>query len=241
MDYCTTQVLSWLTYYLHNLKFFHLPKVIEPLLDVAPKDVAKLQEASLLKKLLLLRNMVPLRKAIKSASQQDIAALSEIITAPISKTLNQWFCSEPLKATLATDASIGAMSGPHTLGGGYVLLHHVMGELDGVRGAWGYPRGGMGAVSQAIARSAEESGAEVIEGQEVKEILVENGRAIGVLLENQKVRKRLHKQDRYCVILNSPDLSSFCFAGFEKWGRTTGAKTMIPTGRDCELGKWIKN
>ena len=64
------------------------------------------------------------------------------------------FESEPVRAALATDSCIGAMISPSTPGSGYVLLHHVMGELDGIRGAWGYPEGGMGAVSGAIAKSA---------------------------------------------------------------------------------------
>ena len=76
-----------------------------------------------------------------------------------------------LKATLATDATIGAMCGPSTPGGGYVLLHHVMGELEGVRGAWGYPRGGMGAVSGAIAAAAEEAGAEIGTGEQRKKVI----------------------------------------------------------------------
>lgn len=58
------------------------------------------------------------------------------------------------------------------LGSGYVLLHHVMGELEGVKGAWGYPRGGMGGVSQAIAKSAEAAGAEIRTGKPVKVIMI---------------------------------------------------------------------
>ena len=62
------------------------------------------------------------------------------MTAPTTKILDSWFESEPLKATLATDSCIGAMISPASPGSGYVLLHHVMGELEGVRGAWGYPQ-----------------------------------------------------------------------------------------------------
>ena len=57
-----------------------------------------------------------------------------------------------------------------TPGSGYVLLHHVMGELEGIRGAWGYPEGGMGAVSDAIAKSAESSGAEIVVESIVQEV-----------------------------------------------------------------------
>ena len=80
------------------------------------------------------------------------------------------FESEPLKASLATDSCIGAMISPSTPGSGYVLLHHVMGELEGIRGAWGYPEGGMGAVSAAIAKSALSVGAQLFTDSPVKEV-----------------------------------------------------------------------
>jgi phytoene dehydrogenase-like protein len=67
-----------------------------------------------------------------------------------------------LKATLATDAVIGAMTSPYLPGSGYVLLHHVMGQIQGIRGAWAYAEGGMGAVSESIARAAAERGAHIV-------------------------------------------------------------------------------
>lgn len=69
------------------------------------------------------------------------------------------------KATLATDAVIGAMMGPRCAGSGYVLLHHVMGEIEGRQGAWAYPQGGMGAVSDAMARSARARGVHIFTDQ----------------------------------------------------------------------------
>ncbi len=83
------------------------------------------------------------------------------------QVLDRWFESSVLKATLATDACIGAAVGPDTPGGGYVLLHHVMGSLDegGEHGMWAYPEGGMGAVSDALAASAREAGADIVTGR----------------------------------------------------------------------------
>ena len=81
----------------------------------------------------------------------------EILTAPARTILDRWFESDALKATLATDAIIGAMASPSTPGTAYVLLHHVMGECNGARGVWGYVRGGMGSLSEAIAGSARAS------------------------------------------------------------------------------------
>ena len=69
---------------------------------------------------------------------------------------------------------------PKSPGSGYVLLHHVMGGVEGVAGAWGYPEGGMGGVSAAIAKSATSSGAEIVTEAQVDKIVVENGRAEGI-------------------------------------------------------------
>ncbi|XP_025071416.1 pyridine nucleotide-disulfide oxidoreductase domain-containing protein 2 [Alligator sinensis] len=117
----------------------------------------------------------------------------QVLTAPISKVLDQWFESEPLKATLATDAVIGAMASPHTPGSGYVLLHHVMGELQGQQGAWAYVAGGMGALSQAIACAAAAHGAHIFTEKPVARVLVgTNGAACGVALgDGTELRTRL--------------------------------------------------
>ncbi|NWI70765.1 PYRD2 protein, partial [Todus mexicanus] len=111
----------------------------------------------------------------------------------LGQILDQWFESEPLKATLATDAVIGAMASPHTPGSGYVLLHHVMGELEGRRGAWGYVAGGMGALSQAIARAAAARGAHIFAEKAVCRVLLgRDGRAQGVVLQDgTEVRSKL--------------------------------------------------
>ena len=118
-----------------------------------------------------LLELIPLLKAGRHLKGNDFGPFYEMMTAPTTKILDKWFESEPLKATLATDACIGAMISPNTPGSGYVLLHHVMGELEGVKGAWGYPEGGMGGVSNAIAKSAITSGAEIVVNAEVEEIL----------------------------------------------------------------------
>ncbi len=108
----------------------------------------------------------------------------EILTGAATPILDRWFESEQLKVTLATDAIIGAMASPSMPGTAYVLFHHVMGECDGVRGVWGYVRGGMGGISNAIASAALEAGAEIRTGSEVSRILVKGGQATGVVLKD---------------------------------------------------------
>src|SRR5438093_5314481 len=108
----------------------------------------------------------------------------EILTGPARTILDRWFESEELKATLATDAIIGAMAAPSMPGTAYVLFHHVMGECDGVRGVWGYVRGGMGRISEALAAAASGRGAEVRVNAPVGRRLVRDGRAHGVALDD---------------------------------------------------------
>lgn len=113
---------------------------------------------------------------------KDLPLFYDLVTAPAAKTLRRWFESEPLIATLATDSVIGATLSPYDAQSGYVLLHHIMGDLEGAKGAWAYVEGGMGALSNAIASAAESSGADIFTDTPVGEILVSEGRVKGVKL-----------------------------------------------------------
>src|SRR5687768_3359992 len=108
----------------------------------------------------------------------------EILTGAANPILDRWFESEEVKTTISTDAIIGAFATPSMPGTAYVLFHHVMGECDGVRGVWGYVRGGMGALSNAIASAAKEFGAEIKVSAPVSRILVKDGCVTGVALAN---------------------------------------------------------
>uniref|UniRef100_G3SLQ5 Pyridine nucleotide-disulfide oxidoreductase domain-containing protein 2 n=1 Tax=Loxodonta africana TaxID=9785 RepID=G3SLQ5_LOXAF len=161
-----------------------LVSAIDPLLDVAPVDVAAFQHGSLLKRLKSLFTLKPLLQAGLTLGAQ-LPQYYQVLTAPITKVLDQWFESEPLKATLATDAVIGAMTSPRTPGSGYVLLHHVMGSLEGMPGAWGYVQGGMGAISDAIANSATAHGANIFTEKTVAKVQVSSGGCVqGVVLQD---------------------------------------------------------
>lgn len=123
-----------------------------------------------------------LRRALH-LGQKDLVDLMDLLLAPASKVLNNWFEADVLKVTLATDAVIGSTASVHTPGSGYVLLHHVMGESDGDRGIWSYVEGGMGSVSSAIAAAAKEAGATILTNAEVSKLMIEDtGRVHGVLL-----------------------------------------------------------
>ena len=87
--------------------------------------------------------------------------------------LDGWFESDPIKAVFGFDGIVGAYASPYTPGTAYVLLHHVFGEVNGVRGAWGHAIGGMGAISQAMAAACAEQGVELVTGTSVSELIVE--------------------------------------------------------------------
>jgi phytoene dehydrogenase-like protein len=121
---------------------------------------------------------------LRGLSPRDAVALVKIFTQSAAEYLEEWFESEEVKVTLATDGVIGANGGPRSPGTAYILLHHCMGGVGGHRGLWGFVRGGMGAVSEAIASAARAAGAEIRTNAPVSKVLVRNGRACGVVLEN---------------------------------------------------------
>ena len=98
--------------------------------------------------------------------------------------LDGWFESDPIKAAYGFDGVVGNYASPYTPGSAYVLLHHVFGEVNGKKGAWGHAIGGMGAITQAMARSAQARGAVIRVSTPVREVIVEGGRAVGVVTES---------------------------------------------------------
>jgi phytoene dehydrogenase-like protein len=110
--------------------------------------------------------------------------------------LDAWFESAPIKAAYGFDGIVGNYASPYTPGSAYVLLHHVFGEVNGKKGAWGHAIGGMGAITQAMARAALQRGVEIRVGDPVREVTVSGGRVTGVVTENgEKIAAR-------CVVSN---------------------------------------
>ena len=121
---------------------------------------------------------------LRAAFQQaGIAALYEpFLHGSVRDLLDARFRNERLKTMLATDGLIGTYGGPSTPGTAYVLLHHYIGNILGSRGGWGYVRGGMGRITQALAKDVIAHGGEIRTDAEVENIMVEAGKAVGVRL-----------------------------------------------------------
>ena len=163
---------------------------LEPALMDTPPDLLPLPSSwrrrGFIDRLRNLRRGGALYRAMKKLGN-DMPEAVEILTGAATPVLDRWFESPELKGTLATDAIIGSFAPPSAAGSGYVLLHHVMGMAGGARGVWGYVEGGMGALTQAMARSAQSLGVEIRCDAAVAQILVENGRASGVRLASGEI------------------------------------------------------
>src|SRR5437016_7014280 len=120
---------------------------------------------------------------MRHLSARDMVVLIKIFTQSAAEFLDEWFESEQVKITLATDGVIGANGGPRSPGTAYILLHHCMGGIDGHRGLWGFVKGGMGAVSEAIAASARSRGVEIRVNVPVERLLVRGSVVKGVVIE----------------------------------------------------------
>ncbi len=117
--------------------------------------------------------------------------LLKLFTASAGDYLDSWFESDPIKAVLGFDSVVGNYASPYSAGSAYVLLHHVFGEVNGKKGVWGQAVGGMGAITQAMARAAAERGADIRLNVAVKGVIVERGRAAGaVLTSGEAVRAK---------------------------------------------------
>lgn len=116
-----------------------------------------------------------------SQLHQDVL---DLFTKSARVFLDAWFDSDPVKAVFGFDAVVGNYASPDTPGSAYVLLHHVFGEANGVKGAWGHAVGGMGAITQAMRKACEGVGVDISTDAPVKSLLVDDGEAVGVVLEN---------------------------------------------------------
>ncbi|HEY3128308.1 MAG TPA: NAD(P)/FAD-dependent oxidoreductase [Acidobacteriota bacterium] len=154
-----------------------LAQFIEPLLLKTPFNIPPRSPDDLIKAAGFARLALRL-------SPSRMRLLVKVMTQSVKDFLESWFESEELKVSLATDGVIGTWGGPQSPGTAYVLLHHCMGGVGGVRGLWGFVRGGMGGITQAMASSARALGMEIRTEAPVSKIQIQRGRATGVLMES---------------------------------------------------------
>ena len=120
-------------------------------------------------------------KTLSVKARRDVL---DLFTMSAGDWLDRWFESDPIKAAFGFDSVVGNFASPYSPGSAYVLLHHVFGEVNGKKGAWGHAIGGMGAITEAMRREAESLGVEVRLGQGVERVVVREGMARGAALED---------------------------------------------------------
>jgi phytoene dehydrogenase-like protein len=153
----------------------HMAMAVKPILAMVPPDLASLSPGDL-------AGLLKLGGHFRSLGAERFHALHKLMTMSSADYLDEWFEFDPLKATKSASGIIGTFLGPRSPGTAYVLLHHYMGELDGAFRAWGFQRGGTGAISESIASAARVHGAEVRTDASVERVLTRDGRATGVAL-----------------------------------------------------------
>jgi len=152
-------------------------RFVKPILSMVPPDPYTLNPRELMKLLFLGRRF----RDLPSGDQYNQV---QLMTMSAIDFLDQWFETDVLKATMSASGIIGTFLGVRSPGTAYVLLHHYMGEIDGAFRSWGFARGGTGAISNAIADAARETGVEIRTKAGIAKIIVKNGKARGVVLEN---------------------------------------------------------
>jgi len=152
-------------------------RFVKPLLSMIPPDPTTLNPKDL-------KQLHFLMQRFRELSSDERYTLVQLMTMSSADFLDQWFETDVLKATMSASGIIGTFLGIRSPGTAYVLLHHYMGEIDGAFRSWGFSRGGTGAISNAIADAAREAGVEIRTKAPVGKILVKNGRARGVALQD---------------------------------------------------------
>ncbi len=164
-------------YDLYGRLMHHMAHAVKPILGMLPPDPLSLSPREL-------AGLLRLGRHFRSLGAEQFHALFKLMTMSAADFLDEWFETDVLKATKSASGIIGTFLGPRSPGTAYVLLHHYMGELDGVFRAWGFARGGTGSISEAIAAAARRFGAEIRTDAAVARVIVKDGRATGVALES---------------------------------------------------------
>ena len=199
-------------------------EVVGPLLHQVPPNLGSLTVGDLLEQSKAAWTM-------RSLGTRGVADATRLFTMSLSELLDRWFESEQMKTIMMVDGLIGQWSGPDEPGTAYVLLHHAVGGVGGGDSHtvnWGYPRGGMGSVADAIRGSAEAAGCEIRTDARVARILVEGGRAVGVALENGEelrapvVVSCIHPKIAFLQLLDRAELPPDFVFDIERWKSRSG-------------------
>ncbi|MFZ0664813.1 MAG: NAD(P)/FAD-dependent oxidoreductase [Acidimicrobiales bacterium] len=199
-----------------------LAEVLGPLLLTVPPNIGSKKPSEVIELLKLVwRN--------RGIDVRTIGDVTRLMTMSIADLLDDWFESPQVKSAMAVNGVIGTWAGPYEPGTAYVMAHHSIGDVgDGHLGNWGFPEGGMGAVADAIKKSALRLGAEIRTDAGVSQCIVRGGRITGVVLENGEeihapvVVSTLHPKTAFLDHISRNELPSDFVSDIEKWKTRSG-------------------
>jgi phytoene dehydrogenase-like protein len=198
-----------------------MAEILGPLLLTTPPKIGSRRPGDLL-------DALKLAWRFRGLDVPRVGEVTRLMTMSIWDLLDDWFESPQVKAALAIDGIIGTWSGPASPGTAYVLAHHEIGDAGIGTGSWGYPEGGMGAVSDALRASAESRGAEVRTNAPVDRILTKGGRAAGVVLDGGEelfadtVVTTIHPKITFLEQLDRSELPDDFVQSIEGWNTRSG-------------------
>jgi phytoene dehydrogenase-like protein len=198
-----------------------IARVLEPLLHQIPPKLGSRHPADLL-------SSARLAARLRNVDVRGAVDITRLLTGSVADLLDRYFESDAMRGVLSVSGVIGTWAGPRSAGTAYVMLHHHIGEADGQAGAWGFPRGGMGAVAAALAAAAGSFGATIRTGAEVARIRVRSGQVTGVTLASGEeidastVVTTAHPRISFLRMLDPADLPREFAADIENWQTRSG-------------------
>jgi phytoene dehydrogenase-like protein len=204
-------------------------EVLRELVLQTPPNVVEGNPLSAIPELIRAGALANRLRKLGLSGQRDVL---DLFTNSAGDFLDGWFESDPIKAVLGFDGIVGNYASPYTPGSAYVLLHHCFGEVNGKKGVWGHAIGGMGAITQAMAKSAAGSGVDIRLSSPVKEILIEKGKAVGAVTEDgtvfrgRAVVSNLNPKLLYLKLIAANELPADFRRRMENWRNGSGTFRM---------------
>jgi phytoene dehydrogenase-like protein len=198
-----------------------LGAILGPLLDEIPPRLGSRRPPDLWRQGLLLRHL-------RKVDTRGAVDITRLLTGSIADLVERYFESDAMRGLLSVSGVIGTWAGPRSAGTAYVMLHHHIGDTGGQAGAWGFPRGGMGGVTAALAASARSFGAELRTAAPVARIRTSGGQVTGVTLESGEdvdapvVITTAHPQISFLRLLDPADLPADFVDDIKGWQTRSG-------------------
>jgi phytoene dehydrogenase-like protein len=198
-----------------------IARILEPLLQQIPPKLGSHHPADLLSQAMLATHL-------RKVDVRGAVDITRLLTGSIADLLDRYFESDAMRGVLSVSGVIGTWAGPRSAGTAYVMLHHHIGEADGQAGAWGFPRGGMGAVAAALAAAAKSFGATIRTDAEVARVRSLNGQVTGVTLASGEeidaatIVTTAHPKISFLRLLDAGDLPAGFAADIGNWQTRSG-------------------